>query len=591
MKMAYMIPANLIEEDFNSAGEMTIYEKLEQLPDTYYVFYSVRWSKKTHKSQSPRRSRVVWGEADFVVFHPSYGLIVIEVKDGEISTDYSGKKWIQTNRQTHENHFINPLEQAERSKYFFLDLLKESFGGNSPWTLCSAVWFPTASRRDVSGSLPIDYKEEFVLWQNDYESPQKIEGALRRIYSFYDAKKWNPSDAMTQKAINVLSPHFGVFQSVKGRAEMAKVLFRRMTNEQAYLLDYLEEQDVAAIHGVAGTGKTMLALEKAKRLAIDEKVLFLCFNKFLKDHLTESITDSNIDVYNLDTLYLKCTGQSFPSNQTEKDEAILRFLDDWEGYPQLDYTHIIIDEGQDFLEEHLMALYDIAEKNKGCFYVFFDKNQFVQGRNYAHWLDTLECRLVLSRNCRNTKEIALTSTRPIGIDEEKVKMRFEGEFGTPVQPNLFFAPDKEAVKSDIAKLIEKYLKAGLTEKDIVVLSCKSSASSILEKEDYCLTPQIKLSEENDLQGILFTTVRKFKGLEATAVICVDIDAASFSSDNKAFYVGTSRATTFLELITMDSVENLSYSLTGEKKKGPLGRNALSETLLVKIGSSKDLVSS
>ena len=83
----------------------------------------------------------------------------------------------------------------------------------------------------------------------------------------------------------------------------AKAMFRKMTAEQMYLLDYLEEQEEAAIHGVAGTGKTVLAVQKAKSLSETGTVLFLCFNRFLKDHLQDAYSgESGISFYTLDGL-------------------------------------------------------------------------------------------------------------------------------------------------------------------------------------------------------------------------------------------------------------------------------------------------
>ena len=51
--------------------------------------------------------------------------------------------------------------------------------------------------------------------------------------------------------------------------EEAEYYFNRMTMEQTRLIEYLDEQRVAAIQGGAGTGKTMLAIEKARRLSVN----------------------------------------------------------------------------------------------------------------------------------------------------------------------------------------------------------------------------------------------------------------------------------------------------------------------------------
>lgn len=90
------------------------------------------------------------------------------------------------------------------------------------------------------------------------------------------------------------------------------------------------------------------------------------------------------------------------------DEGISHYLNEYDQH-SWPYKHIIIDEGQDFAECHLDLLYAIAEIADGCFYVFYDKNQLVQQRQTLDWVNRVECRLILSRNCRNTRSIAVTS--------------------------------------------------------------------------------------------------------------------------------------------------------------------------------------
>ena len=542
--MAIMIPGMETKDDFNaSGGELLLYELLQQLPDDYYIFHSTHWNEQRRRNEYSSRKYVQWGEADFTVFHPAYGFIIFEVKDGLIS--YSRERgWIQINRNSGVAKTIDPMDQAERSKYYFLDRIKSRFGGQSPYTFCSAVWFTAGDRANIEGSLPLNYKEEIVLWSNDLQSATSAKMAIRRIYRFYDARVVEPTEEMTAKVLDTLSPEFGVVQTIRSRTLAAKALFRRMTTEQMYLLDYLEEQDEAAIHGAAGTGKTIMAVQKAKSLAQTDRVLFLCFNRFLKSHLEQSYgTSTNISFFTLDGLAGAFTG-AFNGSPEERTDTITEFLMDWDEY-ELPFKHIIVDEGQDFIDMHLQLLHDIAQAHHGYFYVFYDRNQFVQGMNYPEWLDKMECRLILSKNCRNTKEIAITSTRPIGIDEDRIKMRREVIDDGAIKPNLFFVDDKPALKEYLSKLISKYIASGLTDKDIVVLSMKPEGKSILTKDDLRLPGNRVLAKEQSEDGILFTTVRKFKGLEAMAVICIDIDSETFenSKGRSVFYVGTSRAMT------------------------------------------------
>ena len=586
-----MIPGMETKEDFNfSGGELLLYELLQQLPDDYYVFHSTHWNEQRRRNEYSARKYVQWGESDFTIFHPSYGFIVFEVKDGLISFSRE-RGWIQTNRSNGTDKTIDPMDQAERSKYYFLDRIKARFGGQSPYTFCSAVWFTAGDRANIEGNLPLNYKEEIVLWSNDLQSVAAAEMAIRRIYRFYDVRKVEPSEEMTSKVLDTLAPEFGVVQTMRSRTLAAKALFRRMTTEQMYLLDYLEEQEEAAIHGVAGTGKTVLAVQKAKSLSQTDRVLFLCFNRFLKAHLEETCPDStNISFFTLDGLVGAFTG-AFSQSPDERTDVISEFLMDWDEY-ELPFKHIVVDEGQDFADIHLQLLHDIAQAHHGNFYVFYDRNQFVQGLRYPEWLDKMDCRLVLSRNCRNTKEIAITSTRPIGIDEDRIRMRRESAVDGAIKPNLFFVEGKSALKEYLCRLIRKYISAGLTGTDIVVLSMKPEGKSILKEDDFQLPGNCLLTKSQNNNGILFTTVRKFKGLEAMAVICIDIDSETFENDRNrnVFYVGASRAMSYLDLVTNTSPEELATTITGNDRyrKRPQAIKAIRDSLRVKIASENDL---
>src|SRR6185436_3796758 len=78
----------------------------------------------------------------------------------------------------------------------------------------------------------------------------------------------------------------------------------RLTEEQFYLLDVLSRTRRAAIGGCAGSGKTFLAVEKAKRLAREEfRTLLTCFNRPLADFLAEVTQGTpNLEVKNFHAL-------------------------------------------------------------------------------------------------------------------------------------------------------------------------------------------------------------------------------------------------------------------------------------------------
>ena len=595
--MAIMIPGPDAMDDFNgSEGEKILYDKLCQLPDNYYIFHSARWNETIRKgkfaTKRMMKKYIEWREADFVVLCPPRGILFIEVKDGDIRLDRE-RGWIQINRLTGAEKTIDPMYQAQRSQFYIRDLISAAYGEDNPYAINvgAAVWFASADKVCATGKMPNNYMEDLILWAADMASPQQIMQGLSRVFDCSGLRIENPSDEITKKIVDVIAPEFGAFASVTSTRAMKTAMFHKLTNEQSFLLDYLDEQEEAAIHGFAGTGKTCLAIQKAKKLAEDGDTLLLCFNSFLRDNLKDNPENQKegLTINNLDSLYIQKTGKKIDYSSItdeERDEILSEFLLDWQNNG-INYKHYIIDEGQDFYGEHLRLLHDIAKEQKGCFYVFYDRNQFVHGTEYPVWLDEMECRLVLNRNCRNTREIAVTSTRPVGIQENKIKTRYETVVS--VKPRMYIPKDKEALLDLLDDLINEYVKAKIPKDKIVILTVNSEDNSIISKEDYVLSQENQLSN-NPMKGkVWFTTVRKFKGLEAEVIICIDIDESCFQIEEKrnAFYVGTSRAQTFLDVISLipdnEVLIRLAAAASGKQISSAItAKAAINAALQVKI---------
>ena len=610
--MAVMIPGlqfkDILKDFHGSYGERRLYEMLKELPDDYYILHSTSWNERRRREMIREKYYVQWGEADFTVFHPKKGLMVIEVKGGDLRLTRK-EGFVQINSVTKEEKIIDPLLQAEESKYYFRDqVLKPGFGGRLPFGLCSAVWFTDKNRMDVTGKLPMHYNEDFLLWADDMTTVEQVQQAINRVFKACDLSIDSPSQELTDKVLDLLAPEFGMVKSIRVRALANETMFHVMTREQNRLLDYLEEQQTAAIHGAAGTGKTLMALEKARRLESDGPVLLLCYNSFLKDHIRKELGNKhpNISVYNIDGLRAKLTGgRTDDETDQERIEAISEMLVNWENQ-KFTFKHIIVDEGQDLHDDHLYYLSEIAEKQEGCFYVFYDRNQDVQRWNrgirgedgelsqYPEWLEKMECRLVLSHNCRNTHEIAMTSTRPIDVPEKKVKMNPYMDLRKQPEPKLFVVSDESKIQEYVLALIRKYSNAKYRKDDMVILTMNGDGNSIIDQQGMIPELAAVCTKEKAPNKVLFTTVNKFKGLEADVVICVDVDEKTFSSQEsrRRFYVGTSRAKTWLNVVTATPTEKLAQVILKQDEvlKRPQATKALLEHLRMKIGTRKDLES-
>ena len=85
-----------------------------------------------------------------------------------------------------------------------------------------------------------------------------------------------------------------MISSPETRNDTIRYRQKQLIREQYILLEFLAEQPSAVINGSAGTGKTMIATEKARRHSMDgDKVLFLCYNKKLQKHLEDSCKDNS----------------------------------------------------------------------------------------------------------------------------------------------------------------------------------------------------------------------------------------------------------------------------------------------------------
>ncbi len=569
--MARMIPTVEEKSSYNgSLGEEVLFEALKKLPDEFVVFHSVKWNRKD------RCNNVRWGEADFVIFHPQRGLLVVEVKSGGISCDDSGIIY-QINTLTNQRKRIYPMEQANRSKHAFRELLENKLSYNDVYWIEEAVWFTSVSKSNMNGSLPPAFTVGNTFFEEDIKNPLS---AVERAFDFYNMKvikSRTPQAALT--VVNVLSPCFDAIPSMSTMFNIQEGYFNRMTLEQSYLLDYLEEQKIAAIQGAAGTGKTMLAIEKARRLSTNEKVLFLCFNKFLLQFLRKTFSYSmpNVDFYNLQTMASKAL------DKEATIDDVTDFLNDFDKYFNgWDFKSIIIDEGQDINESHIRLLKDIASIKEGSFYIFYDKHQLVQQRNGLDWLQEVECRLVLTMNCRNTRSIAETAGIPLSITNIKMKEEVIG-----VKPKFYITASEEESLAQLEKLIDGYVKEAFSYNQIVILTTKTLETSILR--NVTKIGRYKLKFEETGKGILFTTCKKFKGLESDVVIVIDVSDETFESSEarRIYYVGASRAKHFLDFVTTINSQQerkISVSLLSEGPKNP--RMAIMKALKVSVKEYK-----
>lgn len=534
--MAHIFPQ---KEDLNDLpySEIRVYETLDALPNTFHIFHSVQWVKRGSKWKS------TWKENDFLILNKNLGALVLEVKGGEI--ECHGGVFRQINKETKEVNLLNPkkkndpLSQAIDGIYHYRKLINNITPDlDDRFPIEAAVWFSTSKIKTKLSSFPLKYREVSgaILGEEDFKKGMQ---AVYDVFDFYgNHGKTIISDDEFQDIVDLIATDFELITAPSARKSELDHVFLKLTNEQTGLLDYISEQKNATIQGVAGTGKTLIAKEAARRFGLEgRKVLFLCFNKYLFVDLMHRYPYDNVTYFNINTFISKYR-PGIDTSSTQIRAGELQKID-WD---DLDFDDVIIDEAQDFDNKEILYFKDFMEFRDGHLFIFYDKNQVLSTCEVSSWIRDSDCKLLLTKNCRNTREIALTSYNVIDVELNQKIMMVSGE-----QTSISFV-EGEAVPK-LARLLtiltgDEYR---YEYSDIVILSLKKEENSILHNVNNIAG--IPILKEASNSAILFTTSRKFKGLESRVIIVTDIDESCFDNEDKKrnFYVACSRATQKLVL--------------------------------------------
>ena len=535
-------------EDFHSSlGEYKIFNALKKLPDDWYILYSLNWNSRL------KNGKIQWGEADFVILHKKYGLLVIEVKSGGI--EYKDGNWIQTRLDNNEKHQMkNPFTQADKSKYKFIDIIENVLPYGKKCYVDKAVWFPSVNKTSFD-ELPPEYDPSIILTEEALENPISY---LIKAFDFYNSKQQTNLEQEDFKRIfNALMPEFNLVPSASNIIEESDYSFLQLTKDQQKVLDFISDQGNVAIQGGAGTGKTFIAVEQARRFSESGEVLFLCFNRYLYKHLENKCFYKNVDYYNIHTFINKFSSEAVLTN--EELLAVLETID----FDDLNYKYIIIDEAQDIDNNILTMIIEKATKlNIRCF-VFYDKNQVLYTSTIQPIFNEFECKLTLTKNCRNTYKILSTTNSPLNIPIKTDEYCVEG-----IMPKLYISTSCEQLKEQIATTIQEYLGNGYEKNDIVILTLNTEENSILSEMDKI--GDFKLKTDDTIDGdILFTTSKKYKGLESKVVLLVDFNSDILAKEEltRLFYVSTSRARQKLDIFyhnNNDDLQILSNFIEGNQ---------------------------
>jgi hypothetical protein len=570
-----MIPRE-VDEATTSSAERRLFLLLQQDPDTrdWVVLHSLGLAA---------RENGPYGEIDFVVLMPQGMVVCLEVKGGRVSCEAG--VWQTTDRTGKISELKrSPFMQAREGMFALRAAVQRKFGISHAASGClfvSAVVFPDVSPPPQT----IEFEPWEVIGREDLSFPVS-RSILRAVAGQSRKLGFTPRGDLGRAMKEVrqfLRPDFErvvVRPGIIARSEQSLV---SLTEDQYHVLDTIEDNDRCLIEGAAGTGKTVLALEYARRCSRKgQRTLLLCFNRLLGDWLAVQTADSGNGgvVSGSYFRFLRNLIQS-SSHRAEFEQQELRgpsnlFSEVYPFFGQLAaeeagarFDTLVLDEAQDLLNPSTLDVLGVLLKGGmagGRWHLFGDfTQQSIYGSSsreekIGHLKSVCShctyARLVM--NCRNTRrigeEIALLSGFP------SPPFRLGLMDGLAVDYRYWKTAPEQSEK--LSEVVRRLLEEGLMPQELVILSARrfpDSVASSLSCRVRGLGHAVVACEVRNASAmpegssIAFATVHAFKGMESPTVIYCDVDHVDAEKPQSLLYVGMSRARSHLVMMVHERV--------------------------------------
>jgi hypothetical protein len=553
------------------------------LPPEYRLYPNVAWIGRTAGHRGLRD-----GEADLLVAHPDRGILVVEVKAGQIARDEHGRWWAGRDELR-----PTPFDQARDNLHALLGKLRELPDAPPNWQPIAghAIALPDVDLESAGANLRLlgpDVDSDLILDHGRLlpDDPRGTRTAIEKMFALVtgqSAQLRPPGEAgiaLLEQLLRTPTELHSILRSeiAEGRAELVS-----LTKEQHHVLRELARVRRAEIRGGAGTGKTMLAIEKTRQLVREGfSTLLVCFNQPLERMLADAMADlAPTGLVRVSTFHQLCEdlgreagtlpARPTPIPQEWWDEtlptALLRAID----VLGPSYHALVIDEGQDFeagwFDDLQLLLFGGQDD---VMYVFHDPAQALYRDDVVEKLGLTPRDLVW--NCRNPQSIhdAVARLAEGGLSADALRTGGRQpeviEVTTPAE-NL------EAMRTLLHRLRNDEL---VRPWEIAVLTGVSLEKSDVWRQrtfgnEVLWNGQVDdggrpnglpadLVDPQPDDAILCDSIRRFKGLERPVVILTEFRADD-ERLKRLLYVGMSRTLQHLVLVVSPEVAQAMPKMT------------------------------
>lgn len=501
--------------------------------------------------------RKPWAEIDFVLIGPP-GVICLEVKGGLV-----GRRdgiWYTTPQRGHHagrprRLKESPFEQVGPAAAQLRRFIQQRYPRGARAIVGYAIATPdvewTVDGPDIDLALVYDQRDRARPFTDFMD--RVIEYWKKRLSTM--GRNPEPlSRRDSQAVIDSIRGDFQLVPALRASAEAADQELVRLTNEQCQLFARLSANPRVVTRGGAGTGKTLIAVEEARRLAGEgQRVLYACFSRNLARYIARVVADAPaITVRTLHSLMKEIVDNAGRNSELpdvdESDlfglflpELALEILLEDPGIARFDA--ILIDEAQDLLREPYLDVIDAlinGELKDGTWRCFIDANQNIVGGITTIALGRLQAAAPvdwpLTVNCRNTQPIALQ----VALLSSSPMLEVLAPDGPEVELSWYTSTD--AQRSAVLETLRKLRHEGFTARQITILSRYRLEQSVANTS---LGQSLKDISRGGFGSagdeVAFSTISSFKGLEAEVVLLVDVDDLASADGLASVYVGASRA--------------------------------------------------